>query len=212
MFRSVNSIFVLIIAFVIIAFLWLKLTLVDEVIRADGVIEPEGKVQTVQPRFQGVLQELTVDIGDKVIKGELIASLNDEDSRAQLDENLSSLKVLDAEIIRLGAEVRFSKNVEWPSDVTQSLRVTQQNLFLSKRQNLQHQIFVIAEEGKLIENRISDRKQKIVGAKRLRNLKTDEKEIYLPLVLSGAEPKVRLVSIDQEIQTIENEIVSLKND
>lgn len=211
MFRYINSIFFLTFTFVTIAFFWLKLTMVDEVIRADGAIEPEGKVQTVQPRFQSVVQELNASVGDKVAKGELLVSLTDEESKAQLEENLSSLQVLGAEIIRLKAEVTFAKKIEWSPDVPQTLQVSQENLFASKRQNMSQQILVIDEEAKLIKNKISDIKQQIEGTQRLKSLKWQEKEIYLPLIQSGAEPKVRLVKINQEIQKLVNEITNLNN-
>lgn len=211
MFRYINSIFFLTFAFVTIAFFWLKLTMVDEVIRAVGAIEPEGKVQTVQPRFQSVVQELNASVGDKVAKGELLVSLTDEESKAQLEENLSSLQVLGAEIIRLKAEVTFAKKIEWSPDVPQTLQVSQENLFASKRQNMSQQILVIDEEAKLIKNKISDIKQQIEGAQRLKSLKWQEKEIYSPLIQSGAEPKVRLVKINQEIQKLVNEITNLNN-
>lgn len=211
MFRYINSIFFLTFTFVTIAFFWLKLTMVDEVIRAVGAIEPEGKVQTVQPRFQSVVQELNASVGDKVAKGELLVSLTDEESKAQLEENLSSLQVLGAEIIRLKAEVTFAKKIEWSPDVPQTLQVSQENLFASKRQNMSQQILVIDEEAKLIKNKISDIKQQIEGAQRLKSLKWQEKEIYLPLIQSGAEPKVRLVKINQEIQKLVNEITNLNN-
>lgn len=68
MLRPLNTIFFLVVLFVTIAFFWLKFTLVDEVIRADGVIEPEGKMQTVQSRFQSVVDTLNVVVGDRVQK------------------------------------------------------------------------------------------------------------------------------------------------
>ena len=211
MFKFINGIFFLVLTFIVIAFFWLKFTMVDEIIRADGAIEPEGKVQTIQPRFQSIIEEIKVSVGDKVKKGDLLAKLNDEESQAQLEENLSNLQALDAQIVRLKAEVIFAEKIIWPKTIDEELKLSQQKLFILKRQTLLQQIQVINEEAKLIKNKIEMSKQQIKGFVKLKKLKQEEKEIYLPLVKSGSEPRVRLVNINQELQQLENEILNFQS-
>jgi len=211
MFKFINGIFFLVLTFIVIAFFWLKFTMVDEIIRADGAIEPEGKVQTIQPRFQSIIEEIKVSVGDKVKKGDLLAKLNDEESQAQLEENLSNLQALDAQIVRLKAEVVFAEKIIWPKTIDEELKLSQQKLFILKRQTLLQQIQVINEEAKLIKNKIEMSKQQIKGFIKLKKLKQEEKEIYLPLVKSGSEPRVRLVNINQELQQLENEILNFQS-
>ena len=211
MFKFINGIFFLVLTFIVIAFFWLKFTMVDEIIRADGAIEPEGKVQTIQPRFQSIIEEIKVSVGDKVKKGDLLAKLNDEESQAQLEENLSNLQALDAQIVRLKAEVIFAEKIIWPKTIDEELKLSQQKLFILKRQTLLQQIQVINEEAKLIKNKIEMSKQQIKGFIKLKKLKQEEKEIYLPLVKSGSEPRVRLVNINQELQQLENEILNFQS-
>jgi HlyD family type I secretion membrane fusion protein len=185
--------------------------MVDEIIRADGAIEPEGKVQTIQPRFQSIIEEIKVSVGDKVKKGDLLAKLNDKESQAQLEENLSNLQALDAQIVRLKAEVVFAEKIIWPKTIDEELKLSQQKLFILKRQTLLQQMQVINEEAKLIKNKIEMSKQQIKGFIKLKKLKQEEKEIYLPLVKSGSEPRVRLVNINQELQQLENEILNFQS-
>jgi len=211
MFKFINGIFFLVLTFIVIAFFWLKFTMVDEIIRADGAIEPEGKVQTIQPRFQSIIEEIKVSVGDKVKKGDLLAKLNDEESQAQLEENLSNLQALDAQIVRLKAEVIFAEKIIWPKTIDEELKLSQQKLFILKRQTLLQQMQVINEEAKLIKNKIEMSKQQIKGFVKLKKLKQEEKEIYLPLVKSGSEPRVRLVNINQELQQLENEILNFQS-
>ena len=91
-----NLIFILILFFLGSAFLWMRFTLVDEVIRAEGYVEPEGKVQTIQPRFQSVVRDIAVAVGDKVRAGDILIRLNDKEAQAQFQENASSMAVLDS--------------------------------------------------------------------------------------------------------------------
>ena len=210
MLRPLNTIFFLVVLFVTIAFFWLKFTLVDEVIRADGVIEPEGKVQTVQSRFQSVVDTLNVVVGDRVQKGDVLLTLNDEESKAQLEENLSSISSLQAEIVRLKAEVELEGDIIWPSEAPESLRLTQESLFQAKRYNVIKRIELLGEEAKLVEATILQADLRIDGVRRLIDLKLQEEDIYRPLVEDGAEPKIRLLTINQELQALENQVAEQK--
>ena len=210
MLRPLNTIFFLVVLFVTIAFFWLKFTLVDEVIRADGVIEPEGKVQTVQSRFQSVVDTLNVVVGDRVQKGDVLLTLNDEESKAQLEENLSSISSLQAEIVRLKAEVELEGDIIWPFKAPESLRLTQESLFQAKRYNVIKRIELLGEEAKLVEATILKANLRIDGVRRLIVLKLQEEDIYRPLVEDGAEPKIRLLTINQELQALENQIAEQK--
>ena len=172
-----NSIFFLVVTFLVVAFFWLKFTMVNEIIRADGAIEPEGKVQTVQSRFQSVIKEINVEVGDKILKGTILVKLNDEESKSQLEENLSTLKSINAEIIRLTAEVSSEEGINWPQSVSQQLQISQENLYISKRQSMSQQVMVLSEGTKLFESKIADIKQQIEGIRRLRTLKLEEKNI-----------------------------------
>ena len=210
MLRPLNTIFFLVVLFVTIAFFWLKFTLVDEVIRADGIIEPEGKVQTVQSRFQSVVDTLNVVVGDRVQKGDVLLTLNDEESKAQLEENLSSISSLQAEIVRLKAEVELEGDIIWPFKAPESLRLTQESLFQAKRYNVIKRIELLGEEAKLVEATILQANLRIDGVRRLIVLKLQEEDIYRPLVEDGAEPKIRLLTINQELQALENQIAEQK--
>ena len=210
MLRPLNTIFFLVVLFVTIAFFWLKFTLVDEVIRADGIIEPEGKVQTVQSRFQSVVDTLNVVVGDRVQKGDVLLTLNDEESKAQLEENLSSISSLQAEIVRLKAEVELEGDIIWPFEAPESLRLTQESLFQAKRYNVIKRIELLGEEAKLVEATILQANLRIDGVRRLIVLKLQEEDIYRPLVEDGAEPKIRLLTINQELQALENQIAEQK--
>ena len=210
MLRPLNTIFFLVILFVTIAFFWLKFTLVDEVIRADGVIEPEGKVQTVQSRFQSVVDTLNVVVGDRVQKGDVLLTLNDEESKAQLEENLSSISSLQAEIVRLKAEVELQVDIIWPFEAPESLSLTQESLFQAKRYNVIKRIELLGEEAKLVEATMLQADLRIDGVRRLIDLKLQEEDIYRPLVEDGAEPKIRLLTINQELQALENQVAEQK--
>ena len=94
--RISNAIFILIILTVISAIVWIRVTEIEEIIRAEGQVEPKEQIQIVQPRFTGKLEKILVNIGDQVEKGQIVAQINKLEAEAQFRENSSTLDVLNA--------------------------------------------------------------------------------------------------------------------
>tara|TARA_B100000575_G_scaffold294311_1_gene309419 strand:- start:357 stop:1613 length:1257 start_codon:yes stop_codon:yes gene_type:complete len=203
---SVNYIFFLLVIFIAIAIAWVSITKLDTIIRADGIVEPEQKVQTVQTRFNSKLEVITAKVGDEVSAGDVLAQLNDLDTKADLEENLSFIEVLIGEISRLKAEYNLSAKVEWPSSLDENLLQTQEQLFYARMNSLNQEQKLLKQEEQVVEAKINELKERILGFSELKKLREDEKDIYEPLVADGVEPKARLVSIKLELQKLSNDL------
>ena len=203
---SVNYVFFLVVIFLTIAIAWVSITKLDTIIRADGIVEPEQKVQTVQTRFNSKLEIITAKVGDEVSAGDVLAQLNDLDTKADLEENLSFIEVLIGEIFRLKAEYNLSAKVEWPSNLDENLLQTQEQLFYARMNSLNQEQQLLQQEEQVVEAKINELKERILGFSELKKLREDEKNIYEPLVADGVEPKARLVSIELELQKLSNDL------
>lgn len=117
---------------------------------------------------------------------------------------------LQAEIVRLKAEVELEVDIIWPFEAPKSLSLTQESLFQAKRYNVIKRIELLGEEAKLVEATILQADLRIDGLRRLIVLKLQEEDIYRPLVEDGAEPKIRLLTINQELQALENQVAEQK--
>ena len=215
--RFPNVVFLLIILLMGLSSVWVYYAEIDEVIRAPGVVEPKGQVQKVQSRTAGKISVIDVVVGDKVSKGQVLIQLDDEEAAASVAKNQITLDNLLAEIIRLNAEVAISSsvtnlsnfpNIDWPSNVPERARDTQSRLFDIRMTKLIQQRKVLAEELSKLENNFLEKKQLVNGQTSMLALKKKEKQIYQPLVDQGAEPAMRIVTIDQQIQEIENGIAN----
>ena len=215
--RFPNVVFLLIILLMGLSSVWVYYAEIDEVIRAPGVVEPKGQVQKVQSRTAGKISVIDVVVGDKVSKGQVLIQLDDEEAAASVAKNQITLDNLLAEIIRLSAEVAISSsvtnlsnfpNIDWPSNVPERARDTQSRLFDIRMTKLIQQRKVLAEELSKLENNFLEKKQLVDGQNSMLALKKKEKQIYQPLVDQGAEPAMRIVTIDQQIQEIENGIAN----
>ena len=208
--RISNAIFILIILTVVSAIVWIRITEIEEIIRAEGQVEPKEQIQIVQPRFTGKLEKILVNIGDRVEKGQIVAQINKLEAEAQFRENSSTLDVLNAEITRLKAEVSGSELIDWPAELPENLKEVQNALFIVRRDKVFQELEILKQQTGSSQNEMVELKQRMEGLEKLLSLKNEEKNILEPLVLNGIEPKTRLLQISQEIQRFENEIILSK--
>jgi len=73
-----------IIAFIIVAFLWAALSMVDVVAESRGALVPEGHVKPVQSVAGGLVQSVLVREGEKVAQGQAIVQLDAREMRTRL--------------------------------------------------------------------------------------------------------------------------------
>ena len=62
------------------AFIWLCFAKTDEVVVAIGKLEPKGDVKEIQIPIGGVIEEILVESGDRVIKNQILVQLDKETS------------------------------------------------------------------------------------------------------------------------------------
>ena len=148
--KTTNAIFILIFLILSGSVLWINITEIEEIIRAEGEVEPESQVQVVQPRFTAKIVSLDVSVGDEVKAGQIVAKLSKLEEESQLQENLSTIDVLIAEISRLKAEVNFEDQIVWKFDVPYELKDVQEALFVVRKDKLTQE-----EEGSYSRRKIS---------------------------------------------------------
>ena len=209
--KTTNVIFLLVIGTVFSAIVWINVTEIEAIIRGEGEVSPEANVQLVQPRFSGRIANIHVSVGDEVKKNDVVAELNNLDASSQLEENLSTIDVLMAEITRLKAEVNLQDAIDWQLNLPESLMDVQNALFFVRKEKRKQEGEVLFQEIRLAESKMSELKERMDGLKKLFKLKDEEKSILKPLVEEGVEPKTRLIQINQDIQNFENELNLSKN-
>jgi len=201
-----NIIFYLVIIFMSAGVWWAYETKLDEIIRAEAIIEPEGKIQTIQSRFGGTVEKINVKVGDTVPKNTTLITLNSKEAEASLLQNQATLSNLNGEIDRLTSEVNGLANIEWRNQTTPDTKLTQQRLFEAKKEKLVRQDNVLAEEILGLKNRILEAQQTIFGLQQQKKSKEDEEQIYIPLIKRGIEPRIRLQNIQTQILDLKNSI------
>jgi HlyD family secretion protein/adhesin transport system membrane fusion protein len=96
--RTVHNVLFYIIALFFVFFLsWAYVAEIDQVVRAEAVVEPVGKVQQVQSRYPGSIKKLNVVVGDIVKKGDVIINLDTQEVQSTFDMAENKIKLLKKE-------------------------------------------------------------------------------------------------------------------
>ncbi len=83
---------------------WAALTRIEQVVQAEGEVEPAGRVKIVNHPDGGRIAEVLVVEGERVVAGQPLVTFDPELIRTQLAELTGRLEVKSAEAARLAAE------------------------------------------------------------------------------------------------------------
>jgi HlyD family secretion protein len=147
----------------------------QEIIEYTGTTQPFRQV-SLRSRTEGRLINLTVDVGDKVRQGELIAQLDDQILRTDVNQAQAQLAALDAEIAQAQAEVSSAQaQVEQAQAEAQQLQADAKRLrsllkagAISQQQAEQAQTAADAASQRVrsAEEQVKTRQQGVLAARR----------------------------------------------
>lgn len=86
-----------IMGFTVFGVLWAGFANIEQVVPAQGQIKPEGKVKEIPAPINGVVQEVHVEDGDKVEKGQLLVTFDTTTSKVDLQSQEKILNSLSQE-------------------------------------------------------------------------------------------------------------------
>jgi membrane fusion protein, adhesin transport system len=104
-------------AAVVSGVLWAHFAAHEVVASAEGKIVPSPQVENVQAREGGILRDVLVAEGDRVVAGQVVARLEDASVKAELDGQKARRLVLAAATARLAAEADGSA-LNMPAEIS----------------------------------------------------------------------------------------------
>jgi hemolysin D len=117
---------------------WATVSRVDMIVTAQGKLITTRPNLVVQPLETSVIREIHVKPGDRVNKGELLATLDPTFSQADLDQLRNRVAALDATINRLKAELGGYDYVV--ADSSNADATLQRNMFVQRKSSYDAQI------------------------------------------------------------------------
>ena len=164
---------------------------IDQTVHTTGQVILSARTQLVQTADGGVLKELTVQEGDTVTSGQLLAVLEKERVQANLEETRARTMSLKAALIRAKAEVQFqtpqfgSEFRRYPEFVS-----AQQGLYAQRKRSLD-------EELRTMQDGLA--------------MAMQEKRMNDNLFKSGDVSELDVLRAKRQVTEIEGRIASTKN-
>jgi len=203
--KGSNIVFYLISAFFILAVVWAANSEVDQVVRAEAVVEPTGKVQVVQNRYPGSIEKFVIRVGDQVKSGETLFWLNQEETESSIEQNRIVFFSSQAAAARYKAEA-YQLDLDFPSTLPQQFVAQQTSIYKAKQRSLNEQLRIIEQEVSSKKNAILQSHTSKQAAQDSLVIIKEERAIYKPLVEDGIEPKIKMLTLERQIQESEGQI------
>lgn len=203
--KLTNIIFYLICGFFIIAIYWSINSEIDQVVRAEAMVEPTGKVQVVQNRYPGSIEKFNARVGDAVTQGQILFWLKQEDNEAAIEQNRVTFHNAMAETARYQSEA-YGTTLDFPSLLPARFIEQQSAIYQAKTRAMKEQLDIISQEIASKSNAILQAKTAVISAQDSLSLTFEEVAIYKPLVDAGIEPKIKLLNLERQQQDAHDSI------
>lgn len=181
---------------------------------ANAVVKIDGNRKSVQHLDGGIVKELHVREGERVLAGDLLIVLDETQTRAEYEVLTQQYAVLRATEVRLLTELDHRSDLVLPSDLKArsedpyftSVWNGQLSQFESRRASLEGQ-------GSVIREKINQLRSQIVGAEaqvksfsdQISSVRNEAKEIA-PLVERGLIARPRILQLERTAYGLEGQI------
>jgi membrane fusion protein, adhesin transport system len=187
---------------------WSALTEVEQVVQAEGQVEPAGRVKIINHPDGGRIAEVHVVEGQRVVAGAPLMTFDPELVRTQLAELSGRFEVKSAEAARLRAELGGGELLVEPE-----LAATRQGLVDEQRQLLETRRQTYASRAEELSQAVLRRRSEIASINadlvRLRNghgLLGEQLDAIRGLAEKGLYPRLRLVAVERQLSDLSGEL------
>ena len=187
-----HGIVILTALFVMTALIWATYASLDEVARAQGRVISSTQIQIIQNLEGGIIAEVKVSNGDRVIKGQPLIRIDDTRFASSFNQSQSSIDVLQYRAARLTAELS-GEDLKVPAGLSSDQLESFQNevsLYQTRRNELQSSLGILKQQ---LKQHTQARQALLSEFQKLKtNAELAKQELALttPAVKSGAVSKI----------------------
>ncbi|MGL5038710.1 MAG: hypothetical protein ACRC6D_01075, partial [Aeromonas sp.] len=199
-------------AFFILLGVWASLAKVDIVVRGQGRVIPLSKVQVIQNQDGGVIDNIFVKVGQRVIKGQKLLILNDIQKNSAYQESAERIRALTIHVAVLTAlndsvlindrDITFDKKpIVYPVDFQESpsLISNAQNEFDSKFNQLVNRVNGLRQQVNEKVSGLADCKSESRLLTESYSFSVKELNVTTPLAKDGVVPQVELLKLRRSV-------------
>lgn len=198
-----------------IAIVWSSVTVLDKVTRGSGRVMPQTRNQIVQHLEGGILTEILVREGQKVVAGQPLIRVDNSFARAELQQNQLDLGAKQLQLARLIAEASGERmfivppglNHENPAIIAQEA-----SLFRARQEGLNAQLLVVEDQHRQKQLELAELRTRQVSSLREQQLVDQRVQSLRRLARLGAVSNNELLDNERQLQQIEARLASLQHD
>lgn len=175
-------------SFILIAIIWAKFAILDEVTSGEGKVIPSSQIQMIQNLEGGIVDKLFITEGEIVNKGQVLMQIDNTRFKASYKEALEKIDALKMQIVRLNAEIA-NKPLVFPELLTkdnEDLAQAEQALYESRQEELKQLQLAL-------------------------NLADKELAMTRPLIAKGAVSEVEVIRLERTVNEIKGSITQFKS-
>lgn len=183
---------------------WAALAEIDEIARGEGKVIPISKTQIIQSSEAGVVQDIAVQVGQVVRKGDLIVQLNNTTTESTLGESVAKARAIGAKIARLQMEEKgeYDQPFVCPADVLKVAKNVCDNedrLFSANKASYKNKFDVLQERVKQRQNELSEANANIDRLEQNIASSMRQRDLYGPLAKKGLVSQTQLLTIESQL-------------
>jgi len=200
------------VAAIVIFLTWANFAYIDEIARGDGEIIPSGENQMIQNLEGGIVEEILVQEGQEVKKGQVLIKIDNQKSVSSYSSNEIKADALQAQILRLKAE-STGQDFVIPPDLKKRLSQfidNEKSLYNTNKQQLDSQLNALREK-------LAQKKQELAEAYSQRDhlessyaMISREVKMTKPMVAKGVRSKIDFLKLQREANEISSKYDAAK--
>lgn len=180
---------------------------------APGHVAAESSRRTVQHLEGGIVREILVEDGDRVVAGQPLVVIDDTHARSQLQIMRSQYLIQRATELRLLAEQQGSEILHIPEELAasdiprvQEVMALQQALFVARRQSHRGTLEALDEQVVQMQRQIEGLEEAVrLGERHLASLRAEENDLR-GLFARGLVNNLRLREVERDLLQLEAEV------
>lgn len=191
---------------------WANFAEVDEMTRGMGRVIPSRQIQVVQNLEGGIVEDIHVQEGEHVKKGEVLLTIDDTGFGSSFEESKSKEDELRAKLGRLRAESegkRFKPDSDALKNYPELVR-EEQNLYRANLNRKNSEVASLKQRVRQREIELQDARANIKNLKKSRTLILKEKKLTDPLFKKGLVSEVEYLQLEQKVIENKTELESLE--
>lgn len=191
---------------------WANFALIDEIARGDGEIIPSGENQIIQNLEGGIVEEILVEEGQAVQKGQILIKIDNTKSTSSYSSNEIKADALQAKIARLRAE-SDSEEFEVSSELEKKIPQIVQNeksLYETNKKQLNSKLSILKEKLSQKHQELSEAKSQLKHLKSSSQMIETEVRMTEPMVAKGVRSKIDFLKLQREANDVKSKYSAIQ--